>query len=51
MPQQPLSLREFQKKCGTEKAGQKHGVRRRWPEGFKGLHGGHPEAESHSTRR
>ena len=34
MQQIPLSLMQFQKKLGTEKACQKHLFRLRWPEGF-----------------
>ncbi len=35
MQQKPLSLMQFQKKFGTEKACQKHLFRLRWPEGFR----------------
>ena len=50
MQQQPLSLLQFQKKFGTEKACQKQLFRMRWPEGFKCSHCGHTEAYFHSTR-
>ena len=35
MQQKALSLMQFQKKFGTEKACQKHLFRLRWPEGFR----------------
>jgi hypothetical protein len=35
MQQETLSLLQFQKKFGTEKACQKQLFRLRWPEGFK----------------
>jgi 23S rRNA A1618 N6-methylase RlmF len=50
MQQEPLSLLQFQKKFGTEKACQKQLFRMRWPEGFKCPHCGHSEAYFHSTR-
>ena len=34
MQQKALSLMQFQKKFGTEKACQKHLFRLRWPDGF-----------------
>ena len=37
MQQKTLSLLQFQKKFGTEKACQKQLFRLRWPEGFKCL--------------
>ena len=43
MQQKPLSLLQFQKKFGTEKACQKQLFRMRWPEGFKCPHCGHTE--------
>ena len=51
MQQQPLSLLQFQKKFGTEKACQKQLFRMRWPEGFKCPRCGHTEAYFHSKRR
>ena len=41
MQQEPLSLMQFQKRFGTEKACQKQLFRMRWPEGFKCPHCGH----------
>ncbi len=51
MQQEALSLLQFQKKFGTEKACQKQLLRMRWPEGFKCPHCSHNEASFHSTRR
>jgi len=51
MQQEALSLLQFQKKFGTEKACQKQLFRMRWPEGFKCPHCSHNEAYFHSTRR
>ncbi len=50
MQQKPLSLLQFQKKFGTEKACQKQLFRMRWPEGFKCPRCGHTEAYFHGTR-
>ena len=51
MQQQALSLLQFQKKFGTEKACQKQLFRMQWPEGFKCPHCGHTKAYFHSTRQ
>ena len=51
MQQKTLSLLQFQKKFGTEKACQKQLFRLRWPEGFKCPHCGHAKAYFHSTRQ
>src|SRR3974377_2185821 len=51
MQQQALSLMQFQKKFGTEKACQKHLFRLRWPEGFRCPRCQHSEASVHRTRR
>jgi len=51
MQQTPLSLMQFQKKFGTEKACQKHLFRLRWPEGFRCPRCQHGEAYFHRTRR
>ena len=50
MQQKILSLLQFQKKFGTEKACQKQLFRLRWPEGFKCPRCGHAEAYFHNTR-
>jgi len=50
MQQKTLSLLQFQKKFGTEKACQKQLFRLRWPEGFKCPRCGHAEAYFHRTR-
>ena len=50
MQQKTLSLLQFQKKFGTEKACQKQLFRLRWPEGFKCPCCGHAEAYFHRTR-
>ena len=50
MQQTPLSLMQFQKKFGTEKACQKHLFRLRWPEGFRCPRCQHGEAYVHRTR-
>src|ERR1700690_2031036 len=50
MYQKPLSLMQFQKKFGTEKACQKQLFRMRWPEGFKCPRCGHTVAYFHSIR-
>ncbi len=50
MQQKTLSLLQFPKKFGNEKACQKQLFRLRWPEGFKCLRCGHAEAYFHSTR-
>ena len=44
MQQKALSLMQFQKKFGTEKACQKHLFRLRWPEGFRCPRCQHAEA-------
>jgi hypothetical protein len=49
MQQPPLSLMQFQKKFGTEKACQKHLLRLRWPEGFHCPRCQHSEAYFHRT--
>ena len=51
MQQKTLSLLQFQKKFGTEKACQKQLFRLRWPEGFKCPRCGQAEAYFHSKRR
>ena len=50
MQQQALSLMQFQKKFGTEKACQKHLFRLRWPEGFRCPRCQHGEAYFHRIR-
>jgi len=50
MQQKTLSLLQFQKKFGTEKACQKQLFRLRWPEGFKCPRCGHGKTYFHSTR-
>ncbi len=50
MSRKALSLMQFQKKFGTEKACQNHLFRLRWPEGFRCPRCQHPEAYLHSTR-
>ena len=50
MQQKTLSLLQFQKKFGTEKACQKQLFRLRWPEGFKCPRCGQAEAYFHSKR-
>src|SRR3974390_187761 len=50
MQQKALSLMQFQKKFGTEKACQKHVFRLRWPEGFRCPRCQHGEAYVHRTR-
>src|SRR5665647_3076269 len=50
MQQKTLSLLQFQKKFGTEKACQKQLFRLRWPEGFKCPRCGQMEAYFHSKR-
>jgi len=50
MQQKTLSLLQFQKRFGTEKACQKHLFRLRWPEGFRCPRCEHREAYSHRTR-
>jgi len=50
MQQKALSLMQFQKKFGTEKACQKHLFRLRWPEGFRCPRCQHGEAYFHRTR-
>ena len=50
MQQKTLSLLQFQKKFGTEKACQKQLFRLRWPEGFKCPRCGHGEAYFHRKR-
>ena len=50
MQQKALSLMQFQKKFGTEKACQKHLFRLRWPEGFRRPRCQHTEAYFHRTR-
>jgi hypothetical protein len=50
MKQKNLSLLQFQKKFGTEKACQKQLFRLRWSEGFKCPRCGHAEAYFHRTR-
>jgi transposase-like protein len=50
MQQKTLSLLQFQKKFGTEKACQKQLFRLRWPEGFKCARCGHTEAYFHRKR-
>ena len=51
MQQKTLSLLQFQKKFGTEKACQKQLFRLRWPQGFKCPRCGQAEAYFHSKRR
>ena len=51
MQQKALSLMQFQKKFGTEKACQKHLFRLRWPEGFRCPRCQHGEAYFHRTRQ
>ena len=51
MQQKALSLMQFQKKFGTEKACQKHLFRLRWPEGFRCPRCQHREAYFHRTRQ
>jgi transposase-like protein len=50
MQQKTLSLLEFQKRFGTEKACQKHLFRLRWPEGFRCPRCEHREAYFHRNR-
>ena len=50
MQQKALSLRQFQKKFGTEKACQKHLFRLRWPEGFRCPHCQHDKAYFQRSR-
>ena len=50
MQQQALSLMQFQKRFGTEKACQKQLFRLRWPEGFRCPRCQHSEAYFHRTR-
>jgi transposase-like protein len=50
MQQKTLSLPQFQKKFGTEKACQKHLFRLRWPEGFRCPRCENQEAYFHRTR-
>ena len=50
MQQKALSLMQFQKKFGTEKACQKHLFRLRWPEGFRCPHCQHDKAYFQRTR-
>ena len=49
MQQEPLSLMQFQKKFGTEKACHKHLFRLRWPQGFRCPRCQHAEAYFHRT--
>jgi hypothetical protein len=49
MQKKPLSLLQFQRKFGTEKACQKQLFRLRWTEGFKGSGCSQAEAHFHST--
>jgi len=50
MQQKELSLMQFQKKFGTEKACQKHLFRLRWPEGFRCPRCQHDQAYFQRTR-
>ena len=50
MQQKALSLMQFQKKFGTEKACQKHLFRLRWREGFRCPRCQHGEAYFQRTR-
>jgi Transposase zinc-ribbon domain/ISXO2-like transposase domain len=50
MQQKALSLMQFRKMFGTEKACQKHLFRLRWPEGFRCPRCQHGEAYFHRTR-
>jgi hypothetical protein len=51
MQQKALSLMQFQKKFGTEKACQKHLFRLRWPEGFRCPCCQHDQAYFQRTRK
>ena len=50
MQQKALSLMQFQKKFGTEKACQRHLFRLRWPEGFRCPHCQHDKAYFQRSR-
>ena len=50
MQQEALSLMQFQKKFGTEKACQKHLFRLRWPQGFRCPRCQGDQAYFHRTR-
>jgi len=50
MQQKSLSLMQFQKRFGTEKACQKNLFRMRWPQGFRYPRCHHDQASFHSTR-
>jgi len=50
MQQKPMSLIEFQRKCATEKACQRHLCGLRWPNGYRCPRCGHDQASFHRTR-